>query len=247
MSANPADDKTPMERVWILHDEQDCGFALADAEKRVLIVPNENEKQRAFISSVRAQARAVEVKDGYAAGHCERVERYAEIVAQHYRTFDADWLFTLRVGAVLHDIGKVAIPGSILCKPAALDDDERAQIQNHSLIGGRIVRMLHEFNLEPIVRHHHERFDGKGYPWGLKGTAIPLESRIILIADTFDAMTSDRPYRKAQPVETAFEELERCSGTQFDPDLVSVALEAGAQLEAARLEMQSQTSRDYFN
>jgi HD-GYP domain-containing protein (c-di-GMP phosphodiesterase class II) len=187
------------------------------------------------------------MKDGYAPGHCERVERYAEIVARHYAAFDDNWIFNLRVGAVLHDIGKVAVPGSILCKPAALDEEERAQIQNHSIIGGRIVRMLHGFNLEPIVRHHHERFDGKGYPWRLKGAAIPFESRVILIADTFDAMTSDRPYRRALPAEKAFNELERCSGTQFDPDLVSVALDASSELEATLREMQRQSTRKYFN
>jgi HD-GYP domain-containing protein (c-di-GMP phosphodiesterase class II) len=127
-----------------------------------------------------------------------------------------------------------------------LDDVEAQEIQTHPVIGGRIVRTLHGFNLEPAVRHHHERFDGKGYPSKLKGEAIPLESRMILIADTFDAMTSDRPYRRALRTEQALDELQRFAGTQFDPDLVKVMVAAGGDLESARGEMEKKPRGDYF-
>ena len=151
------------------------------------------------------------------------------------------------MGSILHDIGKIGVRGSILCKPGALDDREFGEMRTHPAIGGRIVRTLYGFDLEPVIRHHHERFDGKGYPSGLKGDAIPLESRMILIADTFDAMTSDRPYRRAMRTEAALGELKRHAGTQFDPDLVDVAVEAGAELDIARHEMETHPRGEYFS
>jgi HD-GYP domain-containing protein (c-di-GMP phosphodiesterase class II) len=220
---------------------------VSEEEKKNLISQHEGEMQKMFVSSIRAHARSIEAKDSYTAGHCDRVERYAEIVARHHRGFDGKWIFNLRVAAILHDIGKIGIRGAILCKPAALDSYESNEIRAHPIIGGRIVRTLYGFNLEPIVRHHHERFDGKGYPWGLKGNAIPLESRIILIADTFDAMTSDRPYRRGMSTGLALAELEKNAGSQFDPHLVAVALGASAQLETARLEMGERRKKEYFS
>jgi len=207
---------------------------------------HEEEMKKMFVSSVRAHARTIEAKDAYTAGHCDRVERYAEVVARQHGGFDEKWIFNLKVGAILHDIGKIGIRGSILCKPGALDEHECSEIRNHPSIGGRIVRTLYGLNLEPMVRHHHERFDGKGYPSGLKGEAIPMEARIILIADTFDAMTSDRPYRRSRSTADALDELQCHAGTQFDPRLVVVALNAREQLEAARVEMAQGTKGDYF-
>src|SRR5207302_10395346 len=143
-------------------------------------------------------------------------------------------------------IGKIGVRSAILCKPAALDHDECDEIRTHPAIGGRIVRTLYGFNIEPAVRHHHERFDGKGYPNVLKGRLIPLESRVILIADTFDAMTSDRPYRRALTTSDALEELKRNAGTQFDPALVEVALDTRDEFERARIEMATKPRGDYF-
>jgi len=207
---------------------------------------HEEEMRKMFVSSVRAHAQSIEAKDPYTAGHCDRVERYAEVIARRHGGFDEKWIFNLRVGAILHDIGKIGVRGSILCKPGALDEDECGEIRNHPAIGGRIVRTLYGLNLEPMVRHHHERFDGKGYPAGLKGKAIPMEARIILIADTFDAMTSDRPYRRSRSTSAALDELQLHAGTQFDPHLVAVALIAHEELEAARVEMANGIKKDYF-
>ena len=205
-----------------------------------------NEMRQMFVSSVQAHARSIEAKDAYTAGHCDRVDRYAELLARKVGGFDEKWIFNLKVGSILHDIGKIGVRSAILCKPGALDNGESEEMQTHPVVGGRIVRALHGFNLEPIVRHHHERFDGRGYPNGLKGDKIPLESRMILIADTFDAMTSDRPYRRAMTTAQALDELKRFAGTQFDPDLVSVILNAGTELDAARLEMERKPKGDYF-
>jgi putative two-component system response regulator len=207
---------------------------------------HEEEMRKMFVSSVRAHARSIEAKDAYTAGHCDRVERYTEVIARRHGGFDEKWIFNLRVGAILHDIGKIGVPSAILCKPGALDEDECGEIRNHPAIGGRIVRTLYGLNLEPMVRHHHERFDGKGYPAGLKGEAIPMEARIILIADTFDAMTSDRPYRRSRSTSDALAELTSHAGTQFDPHLVAVALDAREELEAARTEMADGIRGDYF-
>ncbi len=204
------------------------------------------EMRKIFVSSVQAHARSIEAKDVYTAGHCDRVDRYAELLARQSGRFDEPWIFNLKVASILHDIGKIGVRGAVLCKPSSLDEFEAKEIQTHPVIGGRIVRTLYGFNLEPAVRHHHERFDGKGYPSHLKGEQIPVESRIILIADTFDAMTSDRPYRRAMTTERAIDELKRHSGTQFDPEFVSIAQEAAGELEKVRQEMETKPQGDYF-
>ena len=207
---------------------------------------HQEEMRRIFVSSIQAHARSIEAKDAYTAGHCDRVDRYAELLARQCGGFDETWIFNLKVASILHDIGKIGVRSAILCKPSALDETESQEIQTHPVVGGRIVRTLHGFNLEPAVRHHHERYDGNGYPSRLKGEAIPLESRMILIADTFDAMTSDRPYRRSLTTEHALEELKRFSGSQFDPGLVKVMISAGDALEAARVDMEKKPGGDYF-
>jgi putative two-component system response regulator len=226
--------------------ELDVSLSRAMQRRHMLLGWHQEEMCRMFISSIQAHARSIEAKDAYTAGHCDRVDRYAEIIARRHGGFDEKWIFNLKVASILHDIGKIGIRGAILCKPAALDEHETSEMRSHPAIGGRIVRALYGFNLEPIVRHHHERFDGKGYPTGLKGEMIPLESRMILIADTFDAMTSDRPYRRAVPTAQALEELERHAGTQFDPSLVRIAVEAGEEFEAARREMEEDPQVEFF-
>ncbi len=218
----------------------------SEAEKKQMILHHEEETTKMFVSSVRAHARSIEAKDAYTAGHCDRVERYSELLARRQGGFDEKWIFNLRVAAMLHDIGKIGIRSAVLCKPSALDRDECDEIRTHAAIGGRIVRTLYGFNIEPAVRHHHERFDGTGYPNRLKGENIPLESRIILIADTFDAMTSDRPYRRAMSTSDALDEQKRNAGTQFDPALVEVAIDARTQFERARVEMARKPRGDYF-
>jgi HD-GYP domain-containing protein (c-di-GMP phosphodiesterase class II) len=127
----------------------------------------------------------------------------------------------IRLAGLLHDVGKIGVPDAILNKPAALTDAEFEVMKRHSLLGGDIVAAAEMHEEARWVRHHHERFDGSGYPAALEGEEIPLESRIILVADAFEAMTSDRPYRKAPGVEFAVDELQRHAGTQFDPDVVA--------------------------
>ena len=162
---------------------------------------------------------ALEARDPYLRGHSARVTSIAEGLA-----LTLGWkqsrLESLRLGGSLHDVGKIAVDERILRKPGPLDDAELAQIRRHPVTGARLVESFVDFEPAlPYVLHHHERWDGEGYPHGLRGEAIPLEARVLGVADAFDAMTSLRPYRPALTVEQALAELERCAGTQFDPRL----------------------------
>ena len=186
-----------------------------------LVRHHANEMRKMFLSSVRAHAYTIEAKDPYTKGHCERVERFSMILGQ--RTIsDPDQLFSLSVACLLHDIGKIGVSESILNKPGRLTTDEREIMNRHPVIGGEIVKQLYGFNLSPIIRHHHEWYNGEGYPDGLSGDSIPLESRLISVADTYDAMTSSRPYRDGLSPERAYDEILDFSGRQFDPDVVAV-------------------------
>jgi HD-GYP domain-containing protein (c-di-GMP phosphodiesterase class II) len=207
---------------------------------------HQTEIDKFFIASIHSHTRSIEAKDAYTAGHCDRVARYCELLAQQVPGVDERWIFDLKAAAILHDIGKIGVPGAILCKPSFLDESESLEIQAHPVIGGRIVRAMYGLNLELAVRHHHEHWDGTGYPSRLKGEDIPLESRMILLADTFDAMTSNRPYRRALPWNTALAEIRKFSGKQFDPDLVEAMVKAGPALEAARLLMEGKPLGDVF-
>lgn len=130
-------------------------------------------------------------------------------------------LTALRLAAILHDIGKIGVSDSVLLKPGRLTDEEFSAIKKHTEYGSEILKHIKEFKaLIPGVRGHHERYDGKGYPDGLRGKDIPVSALIIAVADSFDAMTSDRPYRKGLGIETAIEELRKNSGTQFAPEMV---------------------------
>jgi diguanylate cyclase (GGDEF)-like protein len=166
-----------------------------------------------------ALARAVDAKDAYTRSHCQTVSQLCGLIGAELG-LDAGRLTRLRLAGLLHDVGKIGVPDAILNKPAKLADDEYEQMKRHSLLGYDIVQAA-DMELEARwVRHHHERFDGAGYPDGLVGEEIPLESRVILVADAFEAMTSDRPYRKAPGQSFAIRELGRHAGTQFDPAVV---------------------------
>jgi response regulator RpfG family c-di-GMP phosphodiesterase len=153
--------------------------------------------ERSYFSTVKALARAIEVKDPYTHGHSERVTEYALMIAEAME-LDEREKQKLKYAATLHDIGKIGIAGRVLNKPGALTDEEYLHVKTHPLLGDTIVEPV-EFlqGPRPIILHHHERFDGKGYPDGLKGDDIPLSARILSVADAFEAMRSDRPYRKA--------------------------------------------------
>jgi putative two-component system response regulator len=153
-------------------------------------------------------ALSIEAKDLYTEGHCDRLSSYSVALGRHIG-LPEDQLIALRRGAMVHDLGKIAIPESVLRKPGPLSADEWALMKKHPEIGERICRPLRSFSLVlPIIRHHHERIDGSGYPDGLKNGAIPLTARILTTVDIYDALTTDRPYRKALSREKAFEIME---------------------------------------
>jgi diguanylate cyclase (GGDEF)-like protein/putative nucleotidyltransferase with HDIG domain len=166
-----------------------------------------------------ALARAVDAKDSYTRSHCETVSETCVLIGRELG-LDGERLEQLRLAGLLHDVGKIGTPDRILQKPGALTDDEFEVMQRHVTLGYRILLGADLAQEADWVLHHHERVDGHGYPDGLAGSQIPLESRVILVADAFEAMTSDRPYRAGRPVAEAFRELERCRGTQFCEDCV---------------------------
>ena len=174
---------------------------------------------------------AIEARDPYTRGHSARVTEIAEAVACRLGWSEAR-LESLRIGGPLHDIGKLAVSDEVLRKEGRLDESELAQIREHPKIGARILlRMAALREAIPYVLYHHERWDGHGYPSGKAGEEIPLEARVLAVADAFDAMTSDRPYRRALSRVEALAEVERCAGTQFDPEIARVFLELFSEAE----------------
>ena len=180
--------------------------------------------ERTFLSTVEALANALEAKDSYTSSHTRWICDSAIEVGRALG-LEGVRLKRLELGALFHDIGKIGIPASILMKPGPLDDDERSLIRRHPELGERILAPIDQLaEVRPIVRACHERYDGAGYPDRLKGDEIPLEARIIFACDAFHAMTTDRPYREALPVEEAFRRLEEAAGSQFDPRVVGVCV-----------------------
>jgi response regulator RpfG family c-di-GMP phosphodiesterase len=193
-----------------------CGQAAIAIENVRLF----EDLQRAHFEAMKALAQAIEAKDHYTRGHCDRTVEYAMAIAEKLRLPD-DERKSLRYAAFLHDVGKIGIHESILSKEGRLTEEEYRMMQTHPSMGADIIRGV-EFlaPVVPLVYYHQERFDGKGYPEGLAGESIPLGARIVAVLDTFDAMTSNRPYRKAMSLTQATAELRRCAGTQFDPVVV---------------------------
>lgn len=195
--------------------------------KRINEMLKESKEQleRAYLDTIQSLRYAVEAKDPYTRGHSDRVSEYAVLIGRKMG-LPEDEIKTLQIGGLFHDIGKIGVPDSILQKEAKLTDDEYSQIKNHPSIGAHILGEAEAFkDIIPIVKHHHERFDGRGYPSRLSGEEIPLLARITAVADTFDAMTSKRSYRNALDIQYVKEEIERCKGTQFDPKIAEVFLE----------------------
>jgi HD-GYP domain-containing protein (c-di-GMP phosphodiesterase class II) len=180
--------------------------------------------ERTFVSTVEALANALEANDADTSSHARAITDLA-LSLGHRLELDDQAMKRLELGALFHDIGKIGIPSEILTKPGALTPEERRIVERHPELGERILEPIERLaDVRPIVRHCHERWDGAGYPDGLSGTEIPLESRIILVVDAYDAMTSDRPYRARRPHAEACEVLRSEAGRQFDPAIVEAFL-----------------------
>ena len=193
-------------------DELKSSFQLGDQEEETI------HMIKTFLAIINS-------KDRYTYGHTERDVKYAEALARKLELPDEEIKY-IRYGALLHDIGKVEVPSEILTKQTKLNDEEWAIIKKHVIWGEAIVQPIQALApCLPIVRHHHERYDGKGYPDGLKGEQIPLHARILTVVDSFDAMTTNRPYQRTKSVSEAVLELRRCAGSQFDPMLITPFIE----------------------
>jgi putative two-component system response regulator len=192
--------------------------------------------QELFLKGVQMLARALEAKDAYTRGHSIRVSQYAVATAERLG-FGGAGLDGIRLGGELHDIGKIGTREAVLHKPGTLTAEEFRQITEHPVLGEQMLSPLaHESpDVLRIVRSHHERLDGRGFPDGLRGDKIPIEARIVAVADSFDAMTTERPYRESRPAEDAIAELRRVAGTQLDPQAVEAFVTAFPDAEALPL------------
>ncbi len=187
-----------------------------------------------FYKTIKAISSALDAKDPYTHGHSYRVTLYSMILANKLNSDDL-FLEELETAGLLHDIGKIAIPQNILCKPGKLTDEEYNIMKKHPEQGEKIITDVKQLSLiSDWLKAHHERWDGRGYPSGLKEEEIPLSARIIALADTYDAMTSTRSYRKALSHEEAIAEIQRCSGTQFDPKLAQLFIDNQDEIRKAK-------------
>jgi putative two-component system response regulator len=191
-----------------------------------------------YVEGVQTLVEALEAKDAYTRGHSSRVAVYSGRIATQLGMGERD-IRLIELGAELHDVGKIGVRESVLMKPGKLEPHEYEHLMEHTVIGARILEpLLKNFpDILSIVRSHHERLDGAGLPDGLKGDAIPIQTRVVTVADSFDAMTSARPYRPALEATRAIAELKRCRGSQFDPDAVAAFL--GAYPDRGELPIQT--------
>ncbi len=181
--------------------------------------------ETSYLESIETLRYTVEAKDTYTKGHSDRVSEIAVLIGNKVGLPDED-LKTLKIGGLFHDIGKIGVPDTILQKDSKLTDDEYSEIKNHPSIGAHILSTATIFkDIIPIVKHHHEKYDGTGYPGKLKGTDIPYLARITTIADSFDAMSSRRTYREALPLDKIISEFEKWKGIQFDPELTDIFID----------------------
>jgi putative nucleotidyltransferase with HDIG domain len=197
-----------------------------------------HELRRSYMATVRALCNAVEARDAYTGKHAERVAAYGMAIARELEAPFSDDP-EVEFGFLLHDVGKVAVPDSILWKPEPLTAEERTLMERHPLVGWEILReidFLGEAKL--VVRHHHERWDGTGYPDGLAGDVIPLAARVFAVADVLDALTTLRPYRPPSPLQEARAMIKESSGTHFDPEVVAAFMNISPdQLDHIRLDV----------
>lgn len=201
------------------------------SSRKILIMKDLKEL---FYKTIKSISCALDAKDPYTHGHSLRVTLYSLILASKLGLTDSA-LEEIETAGLLHDIGKIGIPQAILCKQAKLTDEEFEIMKDHTCRGEKMIKNVKKLHaVASWLKSHHERWDGRGYPCGLKGTEIPLFARVIAIADTYDAMTSTRPYRKALPHEVAIQEIKRCAGMQFDPELAEIFVAHEAEIKAAK-------------
>ena len=184
-----------------------------------------NEKlEKAYLETIQTLRFTVEAKDTYTRGHSDRVSEYSVLIGKHLNLSEDD-LHTLKIGGLFHDIGKIGVPDSILLKKSKLTDNEYSEIKNHPKIGAQILSNATIFEKAiPVIKYHHERYDGNGYPENLKGENIPLLARITTVADSFDAMTSKRTYRNSLELDYVISEFKNNKGTQFDSKIIDIFL-----------------------
>ena len=223
-----ADLKAEIKRLNQVTREQN--FRLQDMNRNLEGMVRDRTKQlgekhqqlrTAYVQTIRALAEAVDAKDAYTRGHSERVGVYASKIAREMN-FAKDFIERVYIAGLLHDVGKIGVRDAVITKPSRLTPEEYEEIKKHPEIGAKILEPVDFLkDVAACVRHHHEWYDGsnRGYPERLSGDQIPLPSRIILVADTVEAMTSDRPYRKALSLEAVVSEIHRFTGTQFDPNV----------------------------
>jgi len=177
-----------------------------------------------LLDTITALAFAIEAKDPYTRGHCEEVSRWATRIALQVG-LSAPEIEDIKLAGIVHDVGKINVPEDVLHKPTLLTAEEFGKVKRHAAWGAKILESLKEKGIARIVRHHHERYDGTGYPDHLQGEEIPLGARIVAVAESFHCMVSGSRYKSARTVEDALAELRRCSGTQLDPRIVLAFLD----------------------
>ena len=210
-------------------NKEDLSLLTSLADQVAIALDNSRlyqELEEMFFQTAESLADAIEKRDPYTGGHTQRVTLYSQSIAKflQLKPLERKWL---KIASVLHDIGKIGIEDHILKKPERLSPEEFNMIKRHSDMGAEIIEHIRQLRESiPGVKYHHEQVNGKGYPDGLRGEEIPILAKIVAVADTYDAMTTDRPYRKAMEKEVAIEELRRCSGTQLDKEVVEAFIQA---------------------
>ena len=204
-----------------IHDIQ----AMESSRQKIEMDERRNQMEAISLQMMQTLSTTIEAKDEYTRGHSHRVAEYAVLIAEELG-WDKKEIRNLRNAAHLYDIGRIGIPDSILNKPTRLTEEEYAVIKEHTIIGAEILKNITLIDhVKEVARSHHERYDGKGYPRGLKGEDIPLLGRILAVCDSFDAMTTKRTYKEAMSIDYAISELEHNKGTQFDPKLAEAFIE----------------------
>jgi HD-GYP domain-containing protein (c-di-GMP phosphodiesterase class II) len=231
VDARKADDVEGMRRQLLVFAQDLQTIVSQERLRREEAEAAYRELSSSYLGMVRTLADVCEAKDAYTRGHLDRTYQFAMALTRRLAPEYANRA-EVGYGYLLHDIGKVGIPEAVLNKPGPLTEEEWAIMRTHPVIGVNLVKPLKLLgDATSIIRSHHERWDGKGYPEGLKGEEIYLPARIFMMADTFDAMTTDRPYRRAMPIHAALEEIDKHAGTQFDPEVARTWIELVEEME----------------